>query len=48
MVFSGCRYDTGDRIGYLRAVIRLAAEHEGLGAGFRSWLRAFVRQEMPP
>lgn len=42
VVFSGRRYDTGDRQDYLRAVVRLAVEHPELGADFSSWLVDFV------
>jgi UTP--glucose-1-phosphate uridylyltransferase len=45
-VFTGRRYDTGDRGDYLRAIVRLASEREDLGADFRAWLRAFVAGEM--
>jgi UTP--glucose-1-phosphate uridylyltransferase len=45
-VFTGRRYDTGDRGDYLRATVRLACEREDLGADFRAWLRTFVTQEM--
>jgi len=43
VVFSGRRYDTGDRQDYLRAVVRLACEHPELGADFSGWLTDFVR-----
>ncbi len=43
VVFSGRRYDTGDRQDYLRAVVRLACEHPELGADFSGWLAEFVR-----
>ena len=42
VVFTGRRYDTGDRGDYLRAIVRLACEREDLGPDFRTWLRAFV------
>lgn len=42
VVFSGRRYDTGDRQDYLRAVVRLACEHPELGADFSGWLAEFV------
>jgi UTP--glucose-1-phosphate uridylyltransferase len=42
VVFSGRRYDTGDRLDYLKAVIRLASERDDLGPPLRSWLREFV------
>jgi UTP--glucose-1-phosphate uridylyltransferase len=42
VVFHGRRYDTGDRLDYLRAVVRLACEHPELGADFSAWLQAYV------
>jgi UTP--glucose-1-phosphate uridylyltransferase len=42
VVFSGRRYDTGDRLDYLKAVVRLASERADLGPPLRSWLREFV------
>jgi UTP--glucose-1-phosphate uridylyltransferase len=42
VVFSGRRYDTGDRSDYLRTIVRLAAEREDLGPDFRAFLRGFV------
>jgi UTP--glucose-1-phosphate uridylyltransferase len=46
VVFKGRRYDTGDRGDYLRAIVRLACERDDLGPDFRSWLRAYVTEEM--
>jgi UTP--glucose-1-phosphate uridylyltransferase len=46
VLFSGRRYDTGDREDYLRAIVRLACEREDLGPDFRSWLRHYVTEEM--
>ncbi|WP_448625476.1 UTP--glucose-1-phosphate uridylyltransferase [Geodermatophilus sp. URMC 64] len=42
VVFSGRRYDTGDRLDYLKAVIRLATERDDLGPPLRAWLTEFV------
>jgi UTP--glucose-1-phosphate uridylyltransferase len=42
IVFSGRRYDTGDRLDYLRAVVQLASRHPELGADFTAWLRDYV------
>jgi len=42
VVFRGRRYDTGDRLSYLQAVIRLAVERDDLGPELRTWLREFV------
>jgi UTP--glucose-1-phosphate uridylyltransferase len=47
VVFSGRRYDTGDRLDYLKAVIQLASEREDLGPPLRSWLHEFV-STLPP
>ncbi|MEU2874231.1 UTP--glucose-1-phosphate uridylyltransferase [Streptomyces olivoreticuli] len=47
VVFSGRRYDTGDRGSYLRASVQLASEHEDLGPAFRTWLRTYVNHDMP-
>ena len=44
VVFSGRRYDTGDRLDYLKAVVRLASERDDLGPPFASFLREFVAQ----
>jgi UTP--glucose-1-phosphate uridylyltransferase len=45
VVFSGRRYDTGDRLEYLKAVVQLAMEHQDLGPAFSHWLLDFVRQD---
>jgi UTP--glucose-1-phosphate uridylyltransferase len=42
VIFRGRRYDTGDRLDYLKAVVRLAVEHRELGEDFSSWLGEFV------
>lgn len=42
VIFSGRRYDTGDRLSYLQANVVLASEREDLGPQFRDWLRDFV------
>ncbi|HQY33236.1 UTP--glucose-1-phosphate uridylyltransferase [Actinotalea sp.] len=42
VVFRGRRYDTGDRLDYLKAVVRIAVDRPDLGPDLRSWLREFV------
>jgi UTP--glucose-1-phosphate uridylyltransferase len=42
VVFRGRRYDTGDRLDYLKAIVQLAADRDDLGPEFRPWLRDFV------
>jgi UTP--glucose-1-phosphate uridylyltransferase len=44
VVFSGRRYDTGDKLDYLKAVIRLAVERDDLGPALRTWLLEFVTE----
>ena len=42
VVFRGRRYDTGDRLDYLKAVVQLAADREDLGPPLLTWLREFL------
>ncbi|MGB3187673.1 MAG: UTP--glucose-1-phosphate uridylyltransferase [Ornithinimicrobium sp.] len=42
VVFRGRRYDTGDRLDYLKAVVQLGAEHPELGADFTAWLGEYM------
>ena len=42
VVFRGSRYDTGDRLDYLKAVVRLGTRHNEFGSDFRSWLQGWV------
>jgi UTP--glucose-1-phosphate uridylyltransferase len=42
VVFRGRRYDTGDRLDYLRTIVQLASERDDLGKDFRAFLREFV------
>jgi UTP--glucose-1-phosphate uridylyltransferase len=41
-VFRGKRYDTGDKLSYLKAVIELASAREDLGPELRPWLKDFA------
>lgn len=42
VVFGGRRYDTGDRLEYVKAVVQLAARHPQIGDDFTAWLRDYV------
>lgn len=42
VVFRGRRYDTGDRLAYLKAIVQLASDREDLGPEFRPWLKQFA------
>lgn len=45
VVFRGRRFDTGDRLEYLKTVIQLAAERADLGADLLAWLKQWVPQQ---
>ncbi|WP_028047301.1 UTP--glucose-1-phosphate uridylyltransferase GalU [Cellulomonas sp. URHE0023] len=42
VVFRGRRYDTGDRLDYLKAVVQIASDRPDLGPDFREWLAGYV------
>jgi UTP--glucose-1-phosphate uridylyltransferase len=42
VVFRGRRYDTGDRLGYVKAVVQIAGRHPAIGSDFSAWLREYV------
>ncbi|ASR56498.1 UTP--glucose-1-phosphate uridylyltransferase GalU [Cellulomonas sp. CW35] len=42
VVFRGRRYDTGDRLDYLKAVVRIAVDRPDLGPDFKEWLEKYV------
>ncbi len=42
VVFRGRRYDTGDRLDYLKAVVQLAADRDDLGEPLLAWLREWL------
>jgi UTP--glucose-1-phosphate uridylyltransferase len=42
VVFRGRRYDTGDRVDYIKAIVQLAADREDLGPELRPWLKEFA------
>jgi len=44
VVFRGRRYDTGDRLDYLKAVVRLACDRPDLGPDLLAWLTTFVAE----
>lgn len=42
VVFKGRRYDTGDKLSYLKAVITLASERVEFGEDLKTWMKNFV------
>jgi UTP--glucose-1-phosphate uridylyltransferase len=43
VVFRGRRYDTGDKLDYIKAIIQLASDREDLGTDLRPWLKEYVK-----
>src|SRR5690606_29166000 len=41
VIFRGRRYDTGDRVDYIKAIVQLATDRDDLGADLRPWLKEF-------
>jgi UTP--glucose-1-phosphate uridylyltransferase len=44
VVFGGRRYDTGDRVDYIKAIVQLASDRDDLGAELRPWLKEFAER----
>lgn len=42
VVFRGRRYDTGDRLDYIKAIVQLASDRDDLGPELRPWLKDFA------
>lgn len=42
VVFRGRRYDTGDRLDYIKAIVQLASDREDLGTDLKPWLKEFA------
>ena len=42
VVFRGRRYDTGDRLDYIKAIVQLAVDRKDLGPELQVWLKQFV------
>jgi len=47
VVFRGRRYDTGDKLDYLRSIVQLAADRVDLGPAFREWLTEYAKTRLP-
>lgn len=41
LVFDGKRFDTGDKLSYMKASVELALEHSEIGNEFKKWLSMF-------
>ena len=43
VVFGGRRFDTGDKLSYIQAIVQLASERDDLGPELRPWLKEFAK-----
>lgn len=44
VIFAGRRYDTGDRVDYIKAIVQLASDRDDLGPELRPWLKEFAER----
>ena len=44
VVFSGRRYDTGDKLDFIKATLRIATDRDDLGPELRVWLKEFAKE----
>ncbi|MFT4148473.1 MAG: UTP--glucose-1-phosphate uridylyltransferase GalU [Micrococcaceae bacterium] len=42
VVFKGNRYDTGDKLEYIKAIVQLASNRDDLGPGLNPWLKEYA------
>ncbi|WP_417562339.1 UTP--glucose-1-phosphate uridylyltransferase GalU [Microbacterium sp.] len=42
VIFRGRRYDTGDKLDYIKAIVQLAADRDDLGPDLRPWFKEFA------
>lgn len=42
VIFRGRRYDTGDKLDYIKAIVQLASDRDDLGPDLRPWLKDFA------
>ena len=43
VVFRGRRYDTGDKLDFIKATLRIGIDREDIGSDLRSWLKDFAK-----
>ncbi|BDP99788.1 UTP--glucose-1-phosphate uridylyltransferase GalU [Aquiluna sp. KACHI24] len=44
VVFRGRRYDTGDKLDFIKATLRIGIDREDIGSDLRSWLKDFAKE----
>lgn len=43
IVYRGPRHDTGDKLGYLKAIVEFGSQREDIGPEFKNWLKSFTK-----
>lgn len=44
VIFEGRRYDTGDKLDYIKATLKIAIDREDIGPELRAWLQGFSKE----
>jgi len=44
LIFRGRRYDTGDKLDFIRATLRIAVDREDIGSDLKEWLKGFSKE----
>jgi UTP--glucose-1-phosphate uridylyltransferase len=44
VIFRGRRYDTGDKLDFIKATLRIAVDREDIGDDLRTWLKGFSKE----
>ncbi len=44
VIFRGRRYDTGDKLDFIKATLRMAVDRDDIGQELRSWLKDFSKE----
>lgn len=44
VIFRGRRYDTGDKLDFIKATLRIAVDREDIGDDLRNWLKGFSKE----
>ena len=44
VIFRGRRYDTGDKLDFIKATLRIAVDREDIGSDLREWLKSFSKE----
>jgi len=43
VIFRGRRYDTGDKLDFIKATLRIAVDRDDIGSDLKSWLKDFAK-----